>query len=66
MAVERMHEKARALLLEVGFLNPSNPDSVYDDLRALMARAQPDVRETTILLGILRQLAWALKQEARR
>jgi tRNA/rRNA methyltransferase len=61
--LERMHQNARSLLLEIGFLNESNPDKVYDDLRALLARAQPDVRETTILLGILRQLAWALKRK---
>jgi tRNA C32,U32 (ribose-2'-O)-methylase TrmJ len=59
--VERLHARAEALLLEVGFLHDQNPDRLYDDLRALTARADPDHREVTILLGILRQVEWALR-----
>jgi TrmH family RNA methyltransferase len=59
--VERIHERARALLLEVGFLHENNPDRIYDDLRAIIARAELDSREATIALGILRQLEWALR-----
>ena len=58
--LERIHERARALLLEVGFLHENNPDRIYADLRAIVARAQLDVREATIALGILRQIEWAL------
>jgi TrmH family RNA methyltransferase len=60
--IERIHQRARDLLLEIGFLHENNPDRIYDDLRALLARAEPDTREATILLGILRQLDWALKR----
>ncbi|HVE73223.1 MAG TPA: RNA methyltransferase [Thermoanaerobaculia bacterium] len=62
-SLERIHERARALLLEAGFLHDDNPDRIYDDLRAIMARAELDTREATIVLGILRQLAWALRRE---
>jgi tRNA/rRNA methyltransferase len=58
--LERIHERARALLLEVGFLHENNPDRIYADLRAIVARAQLDVREATIALGIIRQIEWAL------
>ncbi|HET7710795.1 MAG TPA: RNA methyltransferase [Thermoanaerobaculia bacterium] len=58
--IERLHQRARELLLEAGFLHQNNPDRIYDDLRALLGRADPDQRETTILLGILRQLEWKL------
>jgi TrmH family RNA methyltransferase len=58
--IERIHERAQALLLDAGFLHENNPARIYDDLRALLARAEPDTREATILLGILRQLAWAV------
>jgi TrmH family RNA methyltransferase len=58
--IERMHENARALLLEVGFLHENNPDRLYDDLRAIAARADLDQREATIVLGMLRQIEWAL------
>jgi len=60
--LERIHERARALLLEVGFLHENNPDRIYDDLRAIIARAELDSREATIALGILRQLEWALRR----
>jgi tRNA/rRNA methyltransferase len=60
--VERLHARAEALLVEVGFLHANNPDRIYDDLRALAARADLDAREVTILLGILRQLEWALRR----
>ena len=60
--VERLHARAEALLLQVGFLHDDNPDRIYDDLRALTGRADPDQREVTILLGIIRQIEWALAQ----
>jgi TrmH family RNA methyltransferase len=58
--VERMHERAQALLLDVGFLHANNPARIYDDLRAAAARADLDEREATILLGMIRQIDWAL------
>ncbi len=60
--VERLHERAAALLLEVGFLHEDNPGRVYEDLRTLAGRADLDEREVTILLGIIRQLEWRLAQ----
>ena len=47
--IERLHERAQALLVEAGFLHDNNPDRVYDDLRAIAARADLDAREATIL-----------------
>lgn len=58
--VERMHERARSLLLEAGFLQAANPDHIYDDLRAIVGRADLDAREVTILLGALHQLEWKI------
>jgi len=60
--VERLHERAEALLLEVGFLQENNPDRIYDDLRAIAGRADLDEREVTILLGIIRQIEWKLRR----
>jgi tRNA/rRNA methyltransferase len=56
--VELLHQKARSLLLAAGFLHDNNPDRIYDDLRAITARADLDAREVTILLGLVRQLQW--------
>jgi tRNA/rRNA methyltransferase len=60
--VERLHQRARELLLEVGFLHENNPDRIYDDLRAIAGRADLDAREVTILLGMIRQIEWALSR----
>ena len=60
--MERLHERAEALLLEVGFLQANNPDRIYDDLRAIASRAELDAREATILLGIISQIEWALRR----
>jgi tRNA/rRNA methyltransferase len=62
--IERLHERVQALLVEIGFLHGDNPYRVYDDLRAISARANLDGREATILLGILRQIEWKLAQGA--
>jgi tRNA/rRNA methyltransferase len=65
-SVERLHQRARTLLLQVGFLHENNPDRIYDDLRAMTARADLDAREVTILLGIVRQVEWKLRHLAER
>ena len=59
--IERLHERAEALLLEVGFLHENNPARIYDELRAILGRASVDEREATILLGIIRQIEWKLR-----
>jgi len=63
--VERLHDRAAALLLEVGFLQENNPERIYDDLRAMAGRADLDAREVTILLGIIRQIEWRLRHPER-
>ncbi|HUP50493.1 MAG TPA: RNA methyltransferase [Thermoanaerobaculia bacterium] len=60
--IERLHERFEALLLEAGFLHANNPDRIYDGLRAILARAELDPREATILLGMVRQLEWAVRR----
>ncbi len=49
----------RAALLDIGYLNPANPDKVLAELRALADRAGPTSREVTLLRGLARQVAWA-------
>lgn len=63
--VERLHQRARELLLEVGFLHENNPDRIYADLRAILARADLDEREVTIALGIIRQIEWKVRSSSR-
>ena len=59
--LERLHERAESLLLEIGFLQANNPDRIYDDLRAIAGRADLDAREATILLGIIHQMEWKIR-----
>jgi tRNA/rRNA methyltransferase len=63
--IERLHERAQAFLVEAGYLHGSNPDHIYDDLRLIAARADLDAREVTILLGIVHQMEWALRNDER-
>jgi TrmH family RNA methyltransferase len=57
--IERIHQQARDLLLEIGFLQANQ--RIYDDLRAIAARAELDAREATIVLGIIRQIGWKIR-----
>jgi TrmH family RNA methyltransferase len=49
----------REALLEVGFLDPRNPDAILSELRRLLARAAPTPRELLLLRGLARQVGWA-------
>ena len=49
-------ERARAILLAAGFLNPQQPDAVLDELVAFARRARPTRREVELLLAALAQL----------
>jgi len=62
--VERMHQRVREVLHEAGFLHETNPH-IYDDVRAMAARADLDAREVTILLGIIRQVEWKIRNASR-
>src|SRR5262249_1453820 len=51
-----LRERARALLLAAGFLNPQQPDAVLDELLSLARRARPSRREVELLLAAVAQL----------
>lgn len=59
--MERLHERAAALLLEVGYLDPKNPDRIYEELRALAARTRLTTRETSVMLALIRQIEWKIQ-----
>ena len=60
--MERLHERVESLLLEAGFLHQNNPDRIYDVIRSIVARADLDAREATILLGVIHQMEWKIRQ----
>ncbi len=57
--LEAALSEARSALLDVGYLDPANPDRILTELRRLLARAAPTTRELTLLRGVARQVSWA-------
>jgi len=58
-ALEQAVVELREALLDVGYLDPANPDHILAELRRLLARARPTPREVKLLRGVARQVAWA-------
>jgi tRNA/rRNA methyltransferase len=56
--LERMYERLRKALLDIGFLHGANPDHIMFTLRRLLGRARLEEREVAILLGVARQIEW--------
>ena len=57
--VEQALGELREALLEVGYLDAMNPDRILAELRGLLTRARPTLRETVLLRGVAHQVAWA-------
>jgi len=65
-AVEEALQELRDGLLGIGYLKEQNPDAILAELRQLVARARPTVREVTLLRGVARQVRFAGTAIARR
>lgn len=52
-----LRKRARELLLQVGFLNPQQPDRALDELLQIPRRARATRREIEMLLAALEQIA---------
>jgi tRNA/rRNA methyltransferase len=61
-ALEAYYQQLEALLLDIGYLYPHTASSRMEKLRLLLNRAYPAAQEISMLRGILRQVAWALRQ----
>jgi TrmH family RNA methyltransferase len=57
--LERALHEMREALLEIGYLDPAQPERLLVELRRLAARAAPTARELVLLRGLARQMAWA-------
>jgi TrmH family RNA methyltransferase len=57
--LERALQELRGALLDIGYLDPLNPDHILIELRRLAARAGPTPREVNLLRGLARQMSWA-------
>lgn len=57
--LEQALQELRGALLDVGYLDPLNPDHILVELRRMLARAGPTPREVNLLRGLARQVGWA-------
>lgn len=64
--LHRLEAFARDALLDVGFLNPQQPDQVLTELRRLLARAEPTQREVELLTAAVKQIQRAARVPPRR
>lgn len=62
-SVERLYEKMKEQYLEIGFLDKINPERIMKLLRCIYDRALLDEREVRVLLGVIKQTNWYLKQK---
>ncbi|MFQ5914966.1 MAG: RNA methyltransferase [Nitrospinota bacterium] len=51
------------VLLEIGFLDPENPERMMTYLRRLLSRADLSPKDVRVLRGIFRQVRWAIGGE---
>jgi tRNA/rRNA methyltransferase len=56
---EPMYGQMEQTLLRIGFLNPENPAHIMRTFRRILARAELDEREVTVIRGMLAQIDWA-------
>ena len=54
-----MFQDLQKALLEIGYLDPQNPDHLMLDFRKLFAKSELNEREIRILRGLARQIKWA-------
>jgi TrmH family RNA methyltransferase len=55
---QEMYDHLRKLLLDIGFLNPQNPDVVLGKIKRLLTRAGLTDKDVKMVRGIVRQLQW--------
>jgi len=58
-SLESMYSHMETVLMKIGFLNPENPAHLMMTLRRILARAELDSREVTIIRGLMSQIDWA-------
>lgn len=63
--VEAMYDHMRESLLEIGFLNPQNPDYTLGMIRRMLSRTGLTVPEARMLRGLFRQLVWYIRKKGR-
>jgi len=63
--LEGMYDHMKRLYLEIGFLDPANPEWIMQGLRRIYGRLELEEREVAILRGILSDTDWYLDHVAK-
>ncbi len=58
--LEAMYEHLKEVFLEIGYINPENPDYFMQNFRRLLGRLQLKKKEVKMIRGFLRQLMWKI------
>ncbi len=61
--LEPMYAQMRTLLMEMGFLNPQNPEHWMMHIRRFLSRTPLFSREVRMIRGMCRQLDWYMKNK---
>lgn len=56
--LEPMYQHLKEALLEIGFLDPNNPERIMYAIRRFLGRAGLEERDVRIIRGISRQIKW--------
>ena len=57
-SVEALFDRMKKTLLDIGFLDPQNPEHILLGLRRILGRAGLEARDIRILSGLFRQVEW--------
>lgn len=55
---QEMYDHLRTLLVDIGFLNPHNPDIALGKIKRLLTRAGLSAKDVSLIRGVARQLQW--------
>ena len=64
--VSALMDHLHSTLLDIGYLDPQNPERILRKIRRLLGRAGVTDNEVAILRGACRQIDWASRRRARR
>ena len=58
--LEAMYQHLKEVFLEIGYINPENPDYFMQNFRRLFSRVQLRKKEVKMIRGFCRQLLWRI------
>jgi tRNA/rRNA methyltransferase len=56
--VERLFDRMKTSMLDIGYLDPQNPEHILFAFRRIFGRAGLEEKDVRILTGMFRQIQW--------